>query len=98
MAVEVRNILGSGLNFKRALPATLVFDYPTVSAIAEYIMTEMDLIPTDAKQELPSTKSNEDISGKESMDNLLDELEGLSDEEVDRVLAEQMKEGKHNNE
>jgi polyketide synthase 12/myxalamid-type polyketide synthase MxaB len=98
MAVEVRNLLGSGFNLKRALPATLVFDYPTVAAIADYIMNEMDLIPTDAKQESPSTKPNEDISGKESMDNLLDQLEGLSDEEVDRLLAEQMKEGKRNNE
>ncbi len=98
MAVEVRNILGSGLNLKRGLPATLVFDYPTVSAIADYIMNEMDLVPTGAKQESPLTKSDEDISGKGSMDNLLDELEGLSDEEVDRLLAEQMKDGKRNNE
>jgi hypothetical protein len=98
MAVEVRNILGSGLNLKRALPATLVFDYPTVSAIADYIMTTMDLVPTDAKQGSLSTKTKEDISDNGSMDNLLDELEGLSDEEVDKLLAEQIKEEKHNNE
>ncbi len=98
MAVEVRNILGLGLNLKRALPATLVFDYPTVAAIADYLMDEMELVPTDAKQRSLSAKANEDISGKGSMDNLLDELEGLSDEEVDKLLGEQMKEGKRNNE
>jgi NAD(P)-dependent dehydrogenase (short-subunit alcohol dehydrogenase family) len=98
MAVEVRNILGSELNLKRALPATLVFDYPTVAAIADYIMTEMDLVPTDAKQESPSVKSNKNVSGEGSMDNLLDALEGLSDEDVDRMLAEQMKEGKRTDE
>jgi hypothetical protein len=86
------------LNLKRALPATLVFDYPTVSAIADYIMTTMDLVPTDAKQGSLSTKTKEDISDNGSMDNLLDELEGLSDEEVDKLLAEQIKEEKHNNE
>jgi hypothetical protein len=98
MAVEVRNILGSGLNLKRALPATLVFDYPTVSAIADYIMAEMGLVPTNTQQESPSTKSHEDSSGKGSMNSLLDELEGLSDEEIDKLLAAQMKEEKRNNE
>jgi hypothetical protein len=98
MAVEVRNILGSELNLKRALPATLVFDYPTVAAIADYITNEMDLVPTEQKREEPMTKMNRESSPEGSMNHLLDTLEDLSDEEVDRMLAEQMKEGKLNNE
>ena len=40
MAVELRNELMSGLGIERALPATLVFDHPTIEAIARYLETE----------------------------------------------------------
>lgn len=38
MAVELRNQLASSLG--RALPATLLFDYPTLSALAGYLLSE----------------------------------------------------------
>jgi len=98
MAVEVRNILGATLNLKRALPATLVFDYPTVSAITAYLMTEMDLAPTEEQPGQPSGKPQKDAAIDGSMLRLLDALEDLSDEEVDRMLADQLKEGKSSNE
>ncbi len=34
MAVQLRNLLGAGLGLKQPLPATLIFNYPTVEAIA----------------------------------------------------------------
>ena len=37
MAVELRTILRSGLTLDSDLPATLIYDYPTVEAIAEYL-------------------------------------------------------------
>ena len=37
MAVELRNRLASGLDVGRSLPATLMFDYPTIEAIATYL-------------------------------------------------------------
>lgn len=40
MAVELRNRLGRGLPLTRALPATLMFDYPTIDAIASFLERE----------------------------------------------------------
>jgi hypothetical protein len=38
MAVQLRNQLGMGIGAERPLPATLMFDYPTIDAIAEHLL------------------------------------------------------------
>ena len=38
MAVQLRNRLGAGLSLARPLPASLLFDYPTIEAIKNYIL------------------------------------------------------------
>lgn len=40
MAVELRNRLGQGLRLKRPLTATLIFDYPTIEAVAKFLERE----------------------------------------------------------
>ena len=40
-AVELRNAIGDSFEFKQKLPATLIFDYPTIEALAQYIATNL---------------------------------------------------------
>ncbi len=88
MAVELRNLLGAGLGLKRALPATLVFDYPTIQAITDYLARE-SLGLTDesvgAQRAAPEAPASETTLG------MVDNLSDLSDEEVDRLFEEQLK-------
>lgn len=56
------------------LPPTLVWDYPTIEAIADYLVSLAADAPTSGAGTLAG-------SG-----DLLDELEGMSDAEVDALL------------
>ena len=38
MAVQLRNQLGSGLGLDKPLPATVMFDHPTIDALSSYIL------------------------------------------------------------
>jgi SAM-dependent methyltransferase len=38
MAVQLRNQLGAGLGLEKPLPATLMFDYPTIDALATHLL------------------------------------------------------------
>nr|MBA2244702.1 KR domain-containing protein [Gemmatimonadota bacterium] len=77
MAVELRNRLGTTLGAKRTLPATLVFDHPTIGALTDYLAREV--LALDWR--VAATTITERPA------DLLDEIEGLSDEEVERLFA-----------
>jgi acyl transferase domain-containing protein len=81
MAVELRNLLGSGLGLKRSLPATLVFDYPTIAALTDFLAKEVLKWEegTAQKTQAPLPETNEPA--------LLEKIEDLSDDEVDRLFA-----------
>ena len=42
MAVQLRNQLGAGLGFDKPLPATLMFDKPTIAAIAAHLLERLE--------------------------------------------------------
>jgi acyl carrier protein len=87
MAVELRNLLGTGLGLKRTLPATLVYDYPTISALTDYLAREAFGwgMPANARTEPRQEDGN--------VTDALKRIEQLSDDEVDRLLGEKMLRG-----
>ena len=85
MAIELRNLLGTALALSRPLPVTLVYDYPTVVAISDYLASEvihLESQPLAASSILPTGAHD---------DGILDSIEDLSDEDVERRLAEMNK-------
>ncbi|HEU4625136.1 MAG TPA: SDR family NAD(P)-dependent oxidoreductase [Steroidobacteraceae bacterium] len=82
MAVELRNLLGRAI--ARPLPATLLFDYPSIAAITEHLAKLLDLVTEVAVTPAPGAIVSE---------GLLERVEGLSEDELDRLLAERMQAG-----
>jgi acyl carrier protein len=82
LAVELRNVLSNGLGLPRRLPATLLFDYPSVTAITNYLAGE--LLPAD-EREVPAAAARDGQAE-------LAEIAGLSDEEAEAMLLEELNE------
>jgi polyketide synthase 12/myxalamid-type polyketide synthase MxaB len=53
LAVELRNALSSALGLARRLPATLLFDYPSMSALADYLLAHVSAGDTTAPSTAP---------------------------------------------
>jgi acyl carrier protein len=88
MGLELRNRLEAATNV--TLPATLIWNYPTISQLAPQVAARMgvalDEVETVAVAE-PATPQIE--SSVSDVNVLLQEIEGLSDEDVRRMLAEE---------
>lgn len=80
LAVELRNTLGSALG--QSLSATLLFDYPTLDALTDFILDEVVA---------PAAPAAATPAGSTPADSLVDSIEDLSDEEVERMLAARAK-------
>ena len=84
MAVELRSRLGKGLEVERPLSATLVFDHPTIQAIAEYLDRQLfdKTEPTVSVQAIALPKPEPTSTANEIAD--------LSDEEVEKLLLKKL--------
>jgi acyl transferase domain-containing protein len=83
-AVELANRLGASLG--RSLPATLVFEYPTVEALTDYLATE-------SRQWEPATAPapEQKRDGDAPPATNVAELEQLSEEEAEALLLKRLK-------
>jgi hypothetical protein len=77
LAIELRNALGLSVN--RTLPATLLFNYPTLDALTGFLFSEVGGdVPIKPVARVAKLERK----------NLVDDIEALSDDEVDRMLGE----------
>jgi SAM-dependent methyltransferase/aryl carrier-like protein len=83
MAVEFRNRLATALQLERLPSATLIFDFPTVEALADHLETEV----LGLAQEFASPTGPIDALAARA-----DELEQLDDEEVAALLVRRLQE------
>ncbi len=84
LSIELRNSLGGCLN--RKLPATLLFNYPTLDALAGFIMRDVLTSPKVGNNGNAHSKTSA-YKADSSPAALVDDIEALSDEEVDRLLT-----------
>jgi acyl carrier protein len=82
LAIELRNLLGAAVG--RSLPATLLFDYPTVDDLATHLL---DMLFPAAPES--SAIRVEPVVGAPA--SLLDDLDEMSDDDVERMLAEKLR-------
>jgi acyl transferase domain-containing protein len=90
MAVELRNLLAAAVG--RPMPATITFDYPSVSALADYFADQIfgpELFPSAAPAagfEAPATISNETTTED---DLTSDELASRLAQRLDRLFPDE---------
>jgi SAM-dependent methyltransferase/acyl carrier protein len=88
MAVELRNTLSTDLGLLQTLPATLIFDYPNVEAIADFLTRTLNL---DRNETDMDSRIDQQLFGNtaESQTAKLS-VENLSDEEVEQLLLKRL--------
>jgi SAM-dependent methyltransferase len=85
MAVELRNRLATGLALTRPLSATLMFDYPTIDAIAGHLAQEIQgpaPSAASARADVPAAQAAPAVSAADLAD--------LTDEEVEELLNQRL--------
>ncbi len=76
LSVELRNTLGSAIG--RSMPATLLFDYPSLETLTDFVFSEGLGFGKEAPAPAVAAPPRA---------NLVDSIEDLSDEDVERELA-----------
>ncbi len=82
MAIELKNAVVNAIG--RDLPATLLFNYPTIDQLAEYLVSEVLFV--QQPKEAPEGTAQEQ---KEPNQGLAD-VKDLSEEEVEALLADKL--------
>jgi len=83
MAVELVNALGSSVG--RTLPATLLFNYPTMGDLAVYLVREVLGVDSSMESEVESQQKDEEERAR-----VLAEIQQLSVEEMEAFIDEEV--------
>jgi hypothetical protein len=84
MAVQLRNQLSQALGLERALPASLMFDYPTIESLAEHLLTRV--MPVEASDSQSEAEQPADrVSASRAAD-----VAAMTDAEVETLLLERL--------
>ena len=94
--LELRNRIN--LHLSVSLSATAVWNYPTIDQMVTHIATLLPSKPRAGDPKATDTKSTADQATEQELTNLLDELDGLSEDEVQLLLSENLEEGGADNE
>jgi SAM-dependent methyltransferase/acyl carrier protein len=84
MAIQLRNLLESGLGLEQGLPATLMFDYPTIASMSTFLLSCL----SDQHANADSTEANEPEMGFGAARVL--EVEALSEDEAEALLLKRL--------
>ncbi|HXC24937.1 MAG TPA: acyltransferase domain-containing protein, partial [Gemmatimonadaceae bacterium] len=88
MAVELRNRLAEALKLSTPLPATLVFDHPSIEALAEYL--ERDVLGYRDERAPEDTSSDAEDAIASATAARTSALEQLSEEEAEALLMRRL--------
>jgi SAM-dependent methyltransferase/aryl carrier-like protein len=84
MAVELRNRLAKVLRLESPLPATLVFDHPTIEALAQFLHSRVF-------ERGPARVDTADRGQNGKPDNLAQRIENMSEADAEALLLEKLK-------
>ncbi len=84
MAIELKKLLLKEVNGSIQLPSTLIFDHPTIAAIAALVLSSLGF---GAETALPEADVQESTPGQSAAEAVAD----LTDEEVAALLADRLK-------
>ena len=87
LAIEMRNGLSTVLD--RPLPSTFVFDYPTLQKMLRFVESEIFPAPV-LEQTKPGEKLSSELTNDFRNPSILDDIEQLSDEEVDLIFEKKV--------
>jgi len=86
MAVELRNRLNRDLGLQESLPATLIFDHPTIQAIAHFLVQRIIRPASEDQSQKQTVQLTEtvDLIAREK------EIESLSEQEAEERLLKKL--------
>lgn len=86
MAVQLRNQLSTALELERPLPATLIFDYPTIDAIALYLNEHL----TSPEQYAKASAPPKDTEATRPVPLVSETIAAMSDHDVELLLLNRL--------